>query len=161
MKITTKLASNSPFALVTQTFCRPLLSSVLLRPKEDALRDRNQQIHYYPFLGILRTIREVQHHVYVKRQTRICTTWPSFPFTCRLLFIISTHKLDVSRNFLSIRIVLSWFYPLIFYFEKFSPGIWRLPYRKRIKLRFPSPLRCVEDWGREFSWTPNSKEFKV
>ena len=30
----------------TQTFCRPLLSAVLLRPKEDALRDRNQQIHY-------------------------------------------------------------------------------------------------------------------
>ena len=39
-------------------------------------------------------------------------------FTCRLLFIISAHKL-VSRNFLSIRIVLSRFYMLIFYFEKF------------------------------------------
>ena len=25
---------------------------------------------------------------------------PSFPFTCRLLFIISTHKLEVSHNFL-------------------------------------------------------------
>ena len=25
-----------------------------------------------------------------KRQTRIRTTWPSFPLTCRLLFIIST-----------------------------------------------------------------------
>ena len=24
-------------------------------------------------------ITEVKHHVYVKRQTRICTTWPSFP----------------------------------------------------------------------------------
>ena len=23
--------------------------------------------------------REVKHHLYVKRQTRICTTWPSFP----------------------------------------------------------------------------------
>ena len=34
----------------------------------------------------------------------ICTTWPSFPFACRLLFIISTHKLVVSPNFLSIRI---------------------------------------------------------
>ena len=51
--------------------------------------------------------REVKHHVYVKRQTRICITWPSFSFTCRLLFIISTHKLVVSHNFLSIRIVLS------------------------------------------------------
>ena len=34
-------------------------------------------------------------------KTRICTTWPSFPIICRLLFIISTHKLVVSRNFLS------------------------------------------------------------
>ena len=43
------------------------------------------------------------NHVYVKRETRICTcTWPSFPLTCRLLFIISTHKLVVSHNFLSI-----------------------------------------------------------
>ena len=42
-----------------------------------------------------------KHHVYVKRQTRHCTTWPSFPITCRLLFIISMHKLVVSRNFLS------------------------------------------------------------
>ena len=33
---------------------------------------------------------------------------------------ISTHKLVVSRNFLSRRIVLSCFYLLIFYFEKFS-----------------------------------------
>ena len=44
-------------------------------------------------------IREIKDHVYVRRQTRICTTWPSFPFTCSLLFIISAHKLVVSRNF--------------------------------------------------------------
>ena len=37
-----------------------------------------------------------------------------------LQFIISTHKLVVSRNFLSIRIVWSCFYLLIFYFEKFA-----------------------------------------
>ena len=71
--------------------------------------------------------REVKQQVYVKRQTRICTTWPSFLFTCRLLFIISTDKLVVSRNFLSIRIVLSYFYLLIFYSEKFSTWIWCLP----------------------------------
>ena len=51
---------------------------------------------------IIREIREVKHHVYVKRQTRIRTTWLSFPFACRVLFIISTHKLVVSRKFLSI-----------------------------------------------------------
>ena len=33
-------------------------------------------------------IREVKHHVYVKRQTRIC----------RLLFIISTHKIKGKSN---------------------------------------------------------------
>ena len=60
--------------------------------------------------------REGKHDIYVKRQTRLCTTWPSFPITCRLVFIISTHKLVVSRNFLSTRIVLSCFYFLIFYF---------------------------------------------
>ena len=43
-------------------------------------------------------IREVKHHVHVKRQTRICTPRPSFIFTCRLLFIFSTYKLVVSRN---------------------------------------------------------------
>ena len=42
---------------------------------------------------------EVKHHVYVKRQTRICTTWPSFPFTYRLRFIISTHKLSSFTQF--------------------------------------------------------------
>ena len=40
----------------------------------------------------LQNNREVKHHVYVKRQTRLSTTWPSFLFTCRLLFIISTTK---------------------------------------------------------------------
>ena len=42
--------------------------------------------------------------------------------------IISTHKLVVSRNFLTKRIVLSCFYLLIFYFAKFSTWIQRLPY---------------------------------
>ena len=64
--------------------------------------------------------REIKHHVYVKWQTQICTTWPSFLFTCRLLFIISTPKLVVSLDFSSIRIVLSCYYLLIFYFENFS-----------------------------------------
>ena len=77
---------------------------------------------------------EVKNHVYVKRQTRDYTTWPSLPFACRLLFIISTHKLVVSRNFLSMRIVLSCFYQLIFYFEQFSTWVWRLPYTWSLNL---------------------------
>ena len=35
---------------------------------------------------------EIKIHVYAKRQTWICTTWPSFPLNCRLLFITSTQK---------------------------------------------------------------------
>ena len=75
---------------------------------------------------------EVKHHVYVKQRTQICTTWPSFPFTCRLLFIIITHKLVVSHNFLTKRIVLSCLYLIIFCFAKFSTWIWRFPYTWRL-----------------------------
>ena len=78
---------------------------------------------------------EVKHHVYVQRLVRIYTTLPSFPFTCRLLFITSTRKLVVSRNFSSIRIVLSCFYVLIFYFEKFSTWIWRMSFAVYAKLK--------------------------
>ena len=61
--------------------------------------------------------------------TSICTTWPSFPFTCILLFISSTRKFTVvSCNFVSMRIVLNRFYLLVFYFEKISTWIWRLPF---------------------------------
>ena len=59
---------------------------------------------FLSFYSIITEIREVKHHVYIKRQTRICTTWPSFPFACRRLFVISTHKLVVSRIILSVRI---------------------------------------------------------
>ena len=71
----------------------------------------------------------------VQRQARVYTTLPSFPFTCRLLFIISTRKLVVSRNFSSIRILLSCFWMLIFYFEKFSTWIWRLSFAVYAKLK--------------------------
>ena len=87
--------------------------------------------------------RDVKHHVYVKRQTWICTTWPSFPFTCRWLFFFSTHKLVVSSNFLSIRIVLSCFYLFIFYVEKFSTWIWRLPFAVYVKLKFSNEISHV------------------
>ena len=57
--------------------------------------------------------RKVRLHVYDKRQKPICTKWPSFSLTCCLLFIFSTHKLVVSRDLLSTRIVLSYFNLLI------------------------------------------------
>ena len=43
--------------------------------------------------------RTVMLHFYAKRQTRICTTRPRFPFTCHLLFIISAHKFVILHNF--------------------------------------------------------------
>ena len=49
-------------------------------------------------------------------------------WACRLRFIISTRNLVVSRNFLSIRIVLSFFYQPVSYFEKCLTWIWRLPF---------------------------------
>ena len=77
--------------------------------------------------------REVKHLVYIKRQTRICTRWPTVPIICLYTVFFSTHELVVSPNFLSIRIVLSCFYLLIFYFEKFSTWIWRLPFAVYLK----------------------------
>ena len=36
--------------------------------------------------------REIKIHVYAKRQTWICTTWPSFPLIFHLLVTASTQK---------------------------------------------------------------------
>ena len=98
------------------------------------------------------TIERLSTHVYVKRQTRICTTWPSFLFTYRLLFIISTHKLAASRNFLCKRIVLSCFYLLIFYIEKFSTWIWLLTFAIYVKLKF-SPNNAREKIIKKPKWS--------
>ena len=61
------------------------------------------------------------NHVCVKRQTRICTTWPtSFPLTCRLrTFHYFYTELSSFTQFFIDKNFLSWFYLLIFYFEKF------------------------------------------
>ena len=57
------------------------------------LSELNLYYECMKFLKEIKEIKEVKHHVYVKRQTRICTTWSSFPFTCHLLFIITTHTI--------------------------------------------------------------------
>ena len=36
--------------------------------------------------------REIKIHDYAKRKRGFCTTWPSFPLNCHLLFIIPTEK---------------------------------------------------------------------
>ena len=76
-------------------------------------------------------IREVKRHVYVKRQTRICTTRLSFLSICRLLFNISTPSLVVEL-FLSAHFL---------YFEKLSSWIWRLSYTWSNSLLPPSSLQ--------------------
>ena len=69
--------------------------------------------------------REVKHHVYGKREFV-----PPDPFCCRLLFIISTHNLVVSRNFLSIRVVFAVFICSfsILRNSQFESDVCRLPY---------------------------------
>ena len=52
---------------------------------------------YFPSHIRVRTLERLSIHIYIKRQMQNCTMWPSFPFTCYLLFIILTHKLVVSR----------------------------------------------------------------
>ena len=60
--------------------------------------------------------------------------WSSFPFNCRLLFISSSKKISIFTPFLSIRVVLDSFCRLIFYSEKFSTWMWRLPFAVNVHL---------------------------
>ena len=64
------------------------------------------------------------------------------------------HKLVVSRNFLSIRIVLSCFYLLIFYFEKFLTWIYCLPFAvyAMLKLCLNSLMSLVVPFSRAWNW---------
>ena len=77
-------------------------------------------IKSYCFSRIDWTIREIKIHVYAKRQTWICTTWPSFQLNCHLLLRTFYSKINTSTPGLSIRIVSDSFYLLTFYFEKFQ-----------------------------------------
>ena len=63
---------------------------------------------------------------------------PSTSTLIVVYFSLFQHKLVVSCNFLSIRIVLSCFYLLIFYFEKFSTWIWRSPLTVYLMLKLSS-----------------------
>ena len=87
----------------------------------------------------------VENKLRLKLDKSLKLEWPSFPFNYRLLFIISTHILVAPRNFLSIRTVLSCFqYRLIFYLEKFSTWIRRLPFAVYVKLKVSSIQHVVQ-----------------
>ena len=103
----------------------------------------------------------VKLHLSFERKTPLCTTWAGFAFTCRLLFIIATHKLVVSHNILSIWIALSSFYLFIFYFEKFLTWIWRLPFAVYVKLKLSNvssvltPIVCATFYYNfRLQWDP-------
>ena len=90
------------FQLLTRKFVNTAKKNALKlvrMPSLNVICWKLTRMKLWNFATLWSNIREVKHRVYVKRQTRICATWPSFPFTCRLLFIISTHILVVSRNF--------------------------------------------------------------
>ena len=84
--------------------------------------------------------REIKIHVYPKRQTWLCTTWPSFspyfPFTVYCFYT----KISSFMPALSIRIALDCFYLLIFYSEKFSTDVCRLPYAVNVNLNLSNIL---------------------
>ena len=58
----------------------------------------------------------------------------SFLLNCRLLFITSNSKIHSFMPVLSIRIVPDSFYLIIFFSEKFSTSIWRLPLAANVTL---------------------------
>ena len=113
--------------------CTPQISLLYVRIGEIIVSNTLQARDVFSFLRFVRRLklnrarrafslrcsrdtREVKHHVYVKRQMRICTTWPSFPFTCRLLLIISTHKLVVLPNFFAHKNSFELFFSAYFLF---------------------------------------------
>ena len=59
----------------------------------------------------------------------------NFNFNCRLLFIISTQISSFMQFFIHKNCFLSCFYLLIFYFEKFSTWVWRLPFAVYVMLK--------------------------
>ena len=63
-----------------------------------------------------KNIREIKIHIYAKRQTLICTAWPSFPLKCHLLLITFTHKKSSLMPVWSIRIVSGQFLSAYFLF---------------------------------------------
>ena len=64
-----------------------------------------------------------------RRQTQTCSTWQSFLFTSRLLTCSFLHlNWQFHTQFFIDKNCVELFYLLIFYFEKFSTWICRLPY---------------------------------
>ena len=93
---------------------------------------------FYPFARdnsaitahVYALIKEVNHHFYVQRQTQICTTWPSFPFTCRLLFIFSPQITSFTQFFVHKNCfeLFLWAHFLFLRNSQLESDVCRLPY---------------------------------
>ena len=83
-------------------------------------------------------------------------TWPSFTLACRLLFIISTHKLAVSHNFLSISFwaVFICSFSLLTAESQLESDVCRLPYTwsliETFRFKDENDYEC-EIWLQVFS----------
>ena len=75
---------------------------------------------------------------------------PNFSFTVYCFYT----KISSLRPVLSTRIVLDCFYLLIFYSEKFSTDVCRLPYAVNVNLNLSSNLLWTSTWNRTL---PSSK----
>ena len=78
--------------------------------------------------------REINIHVYAKRQTWICTTWPSFTLIFRLLFIASTQNISSFMPVLLHRNCSRLFLSAYFLFWEFSTLVWRLLFAVNLNL---------------------------
>ena len=87
-------------------------------------------------------IGEIKNHVYGKRQRNLYHVTKFYVF---LSFTVHYFCTKISRfsRVLSIRFVLGCFYLLIFYFEKFSTSIWRLPFAVKVTLHSLSSISSI------------------
>ena len=78
-------------------------------------------------------IGEIKNHVYGKRQRNLYHV-TKFSVFLSFTFHYFYTKISWFTGVLSVRFVLGCFYLLIFYFEKFSTWIWRLPFAVKVTL---------------------------
>jgi len=91
--------------------------------------------------------REIKHRFYDKRQTWICTSWPSFSFTCRLTVYYNFTKIGRFRPILSIR---NYYCLKLFLSAHFSTWIWHLPFAINAMLN----LSNVDSICTVYTYTP-------
>jgi len=123
------------FSILCFLFSSPSNQSVSLQAKgssvtRNSFSMKKEEFHDHFKQFLIKTIERLRFHVYGKRQTWICTTWPSFPLTSRLLFIISSQILVVSRQFYPKE--LFWIVFIcsvsILRISQLQSGVYRLPY---------------------------------